>query len=114
MPIKIQCRIGSTERKLSNLLEIKDRTKFAYQYDVKYERNSQEDNCTDNYITQTTRRISGRIVEHNGRGQTFSLLKHSCSKHHQNAGTTDFKILSSDFKNLTFNVKLQKYSSLDR
>ena len=95
------------------MLEIKDRTKSEYQYDVKYERNSQEDR-TDNYITQTTRLISGRTIEHNGRDQTFSLLKHSCSKHHQNAGTTDFKILSSDFKNLTFNVKLQKYSSLDR
>ena len=96
------------KKKLSNLLEIKNKSKFEYQYDVIYERNTQEENRADTYIIQKTRGISGRIIEHNGRDQNFCFLKHSCSKHHHNAGTNDFKILSSNFKNLTFNVKLEK------
>ena len=58
-----------------------------------------ENNCPDNYVGESARCISERIIDHNGRDQNSHLFKHSCHKNHPNTSKTDFKIISSGFKN---------------
>ena len=48
--------------------------KFEHKHDIIYLGTYPEDNCSDNYIGESGRRISERIIDHNGRGEnrTFS------------------------------------------
>ena len=39
------------------------------------------------------------VFDHSGRDQNSHLFKHSCIKNHPNTNNTDFKIISSGFKN---------------
>ena len=56
-------------------------------------------NCSDNYVGESTRRISERMIDHSGRDQNSYLFKHSCIKSQRNTRKTNFKIVSSGFKN---------------
>ena len=58
-----------------------------------------ENNSSDNYVGKSARRISERIIDHNGRDQNSHLFKHSCCKNHPDTSKTDFQIISSGFKN---------------
>ena len=58
-----------------------------------------ENNCSDNYFGENAHRTNERIIDHNGRYQNSHLFKHSCCKNDPNTSKTDFKIISSGFKN---------------
>ena len=65
-----------------------------------------ENNCLDNYVGESARRISEKIIDHNGGDPKFHLFKHSCCKNHPNTSKTDFKIISSGFKNNYYRRKI--------
>ena len=56
-------------------------------------------NCSDSYVSESTRRISERIIDHSGREQNWHVFKHRYIKNHPNTNKTYFKIISSGFKN---------------
>ena len=103
-----QLEFGFISSKLSTHFQIKDKTIFEHNYDVVYFGTCPENNCSDNYVDESARRISERIIDHNGRDQNSHLFKHSCCKNHPNTSKTDFKIISSGFKNNYYRRKLQK------
>ena len=95
------CRRGTEIQtpKLNTHFQIKDKTELEHNHDVVYLGTCPENNCSDNYVGESTRRISERIIDHNVRDQKSHLFKHSCIKNHPNTNKTDFKIISSGFKN---------------
>ena len=97
LPQATQLEFEFTGSKLSSThFQIKDKTEFEHNHDVFYLGTCTENNCSDNYVGESVRRISERITDHNGRDQNSRIFKHSCIKSHQN---TDLKIISSGFKN---------------
>ena len=44
--------------------QVKDRTIFSHHHDIIYHLNSPENGCPDNYVGETTRIISERVLDH--------------------------------------------------
>ena len=69
-------QIAYTGRKLNSCFNIKDLPKFEHQYDIVYLGNCPDPNCNGNYIGETARRMSERVVDHSGRDK-LHLFKHT-------------------------------------
>ena len=83
---------------------VKDRTKFEHKHDVIYFGKRPEQNCTDNYLGESARRISKGIIDHGGQDKKshhFAVVNE-----HRNASYDDFKIIGSGFRNSTFKRKV--------
>ena len=92
--------------------QIKDKTIFKHNHDVVFLEACPENNCSDNYVGESARCISERKIDHIGRDQNPHLFKHSCIKNHPNTSKTDFKIISSGFKNNYCRHKIAKALSI--
>ena len=90
LPKTTQLEFGFTGSKRSTHFQIKDKTIFEHNHDVVYLGTCPENNCPDNYVGESARCISERIIDHNGRDQNSHLFKHSCYKNHPNTSKTDF------------------------
>ena len=102
LPCTAKAYIGFTGKKLSTCFQIKDQTKFEDKHDIIYLATCPEDNCSENYIGESGRRISERIIDHNGRDQKSHIFKHSSEKCHQHFYIDGFKIIGNGFKNNFF------------
>ena len=84
-------------------------------YQVKYS----AENCPDDYIGESARRIIERVKDHSGRDTKLHILKHSSEKEHVEVTQKDFKIIGSHFKNnrpkwkITETLIKQEHSSLN-
>ena len=56
-------QVTFTGQKLSTQFNAKDRTKFEHKHDVIYFGKCPEQSCTDNYLGESARRISERIID---------------------------------------------------
>ena len=79
---------------------------FEHNHDDVYLGTCPENNCSDSYVGESAGHISERIIDHNGRNQNRHLFKHSCIKNHPNTSKTNFKIISSGFKNNYYRRKI--------
>ena len=57
------------------------------------------ENCSDDYIGESARRIIERVKDHGGRDTISHVLKHSSEKEHIEVTQEDFKIIGRNFKN---------------
>ena len=105
LPNHINTQVTYTGKKLSTCFNIKDQTKFEYQHDIVYHGKCPEVDCIDNYIDEASRRVSERIIDHNGRDRKWHLFRHSVEHNHENVERQDFKILGKGYRN---NAKKQK------
>ena len=69
LPSTVKTNSGFTGKKLSPCFQIKDQKKFEHKHDIIYLATCPEDNCSENYIGESRRQISERIIDHNGRDQ---------------------------------------------
>ena len=69
LPSTVKTNGGFTGKKLSPCFQIKDQKKFEHKHDIIYLATCPEDNCSENYIGESRRQISERIIDHNGRDQ---------------------------------------------
>ena len=66
-------------------------------------------NCNDDYVGETGRCISERIIDHNGRDVNSHLLKHHMEKEHQCLENQDSVTLSSGFWSNTVKKRFLKH-----
>ena len=71
-----------TGSKSSSKYQVKDRTIFSHNHDVIYHRNCQENGCPDNYVEETAKRISERVLDHTGKDANSHLYKCSIESGH--------------------------------
>ena len=57
------------------------------------------ENCLNDYIGESARRIIERVKYNGGRDTKSHLLKHSSEKEHVEVTQDDFKIVGTNFKN---------------
>ena len=60
----VKPQITYTGRKLESLFQAKDQTKFEHKHDIIYHGKCPVENCVDDYIGETARRVNERIVDH--------------------------------------------------
>ena len=65
-----------------------------------------EQNCTDNHIVESARRISEQIIDHVGRDKKSHPFQHAVVNEHQNVSYNDFEIIASGFRNNMFKKKI--------
>ena len=58
-----------------------------------------EPSCRDNYVGETGRRITERIIDHSGRDHTSHMVKHNIETSHTDVNTANFKIIDMNFSN---------------
>ena len=88
-----------TGQRLSSCFKTKDRTKFEHQHDIIYQVKCSAENCSDDYIRESARRIIERIKDHGGRDIKSHVSKHSSEKEHVEVTQEDFKIICRNFEN---------------
>ena len=77
-PVNIQKRIVYTGIKLSSQLRnVKDATPFEEQHDIVYHYFSCAENCNENHISESARRLDERIKDHNSRDYNPFVQKFS-------------------------------------
>ena len=99
LPKNVKVQIAFTGKRLSSCFKTKDRTKFEHQHDIIYQVKCSAENCSDDYIGESARRIIERVKDHGGRDTKSHVLKHSSEKEHVEVTQEDFKIIGSNFKN---------------
>ena len=108
LPNHIITEVTYTGKKLSTCFNIKDQTKFEHQHDIVYYGKCPEVDCTDNYIGEASRRVSERIIDHNGRDRKSHLFRHSVEHNHKNVERQDFKILGKGYRNNAMKRKISE------
>ena len=105
LPNNVKTQVTFTCQKLITQFNVKDRTKFEHKHYVIYFRTCPEQNCSDNYLGESARRISERIIGHGGRDKKSHLFQHAVVNEHRSASYGDFKIIGNGFRNNTFKRK---------
>ena len=107
LPINIQKRIVYTETKLSSQLKnMKNPTPFEEQHDIVYHSFCSAENCNEDYIGESARRLDERVKDHNGRDRNSHLFKHSVESRHDPALKNDFRIIGKGYRNNTRRRKI--------
>ena len=76
-------QIAFKVKKLNSCFKIKDTVNFEHKYDLVYHGNCPANNCNDNYVGETVRRIAERVIDHNGRDVDSHLLQYHMEKERQ-------------------------------
>ena len=105
-PNNVKTQVIFTGQKISNQLNIKDMTIISGKHDVIYFGKCPEQNCTDNHIGESARKICEQIIDHGGRDKKSHSFQHDVVNEHQNASYNDLEIIASGFRNNIFKRKI--------
>ena len=107
LPVNIQTRTVYNGTKLSShLRNIKDPTPFEEQHDIAYHSICSAENCNENYIGESARRLDERMKDHNGRDRDSHLFKHSVESRHDPVLKNDSRIIGKGYRNNTNRRKI--------
>ena len=85
---------------------MKDKTPFEEQHDLLYRAVCATNNCTEDYVGQTARRIVETAKDHNGRDQHSNLVKRAIENNHLPVVKDDFTKLEGGYRNNTQKRKI--------
>ena len=108
LPDNVETDVAFQGNQLSSCFNIKDKTKFPHKHDLVYHAKCAEESCNDDYVGETARRISERVLDHSGRDKNSHILKHQIGKEHPCPQYENIKIISSGFRNNTKKRKLSE------
>ena len=106
LPENVKAQVTYTDTKLGTYFNLKDQTKFEHKNDIIYHGNCPVEECPDNYIGETKRRMSERISDHNGRDISSYLLKQAIESGHRHIKGENFKIINNGFRNNTLKRRI--------
>ena len=105
LPHNVKPQIAFTGRKVGTSFQIKDKTEMKHNHDIVYYNECPEEQCNENYIGETGRRISERIIDHTGRDLKSYVYKHCIETGHRSPDINDFKIIGRNFCKNYLNAK---------
>ena len=77
----------------SKFTKIKDKTVKENQHDIVYYVRCPESQCPEDYTGETARRLSERVLDHNGRDAKSHLVKHAIEKCCKYPKIEDFNVI---------------------
>ena len=83
LPLCIVPKVVFAGSKHSSKFQVKGRAIFSHNHDITYHGNCPENGCPDNYVGQTARRVSERVLDHTGKDINSYLYKHAIETGHQ-------------------------------
>ena len=92
--------------RLKDKFNIKAKTVKAHQHDITYYVECPEDNCNKNYVGKTGRRLSKRVIDHNGRDKDSHIFKDSVEREHRHPSLQEFSILGGNYRKNKFRRKV--------
>ena len=98
--------IAFVGRKVGTSFQIKDKTEMKHNRGTAYYNECPEEQCNENLIGKTGRRISERIIDHAGRDSKSYFYKHFIESGHRSPDINDFKIIGSNFCKNVFKRKI--------
>ena len=94
LPKNVITRVTYSGTKLSSkFTKIKDKTVKENQHDIVYYVRCPESQCPEDYTGETARRLSERVLDHNGRDAKSHLLKHAIEKYGKYPKIEDFNVI---------------------
>ena len=105
LPNNMVMKSAYSASKLSNKFNIKSKIKQDHQHDLTYYAKCPEETCRENYIGETGRRLSERVIDHSGRDKQSHVLKHCIEKAHKLPSLEDFMILGTNYRKNKFRRK---------
>ena len=108
LPDNVKTDVVFQGKQLSSCFNIKDKTKCPHKHDLVYHAKCAEESYNDDYVNETARHISERVLDHSGRKKNPHILKHQIKKEHPCSEYKNFKVISSGFHNNTKKRKLSK------
>ena len=75
LPYNVKTDIAFQGKQLSCCFNIKDETKLPEKHDLVYHAICAEENCNDDYVGETARRISEKLLDHSRRNKNSHILK---------------------------------------
>ena len=106
LPNNVKPQIAFTGRKVGTSFQIKDKTEMKHNHDIVYYNECPEEQCNEDYIGQTGRRIIERIRDHAGKDSNSYVCKHCIETGHRSADINDFEIIGSNFCKNVFKRKI--------
>ena len=107
-PNNVEPQIAFTGRKVGTSFQIKDKTETKLNHDIVYYNKCPEEQCNENYIDETGRRINERIIDHAERGSKSFIYKHCRETGHRSPDITGFRIIGSSFCKNKFKCKISE------
>ena len=101
-------RIILTDTKLSSQFNIKDDTNKQHKHNLVYFSRCPPTSCTDSYIGETVRRLSERVVDHDGRDMKSHIFSHCLHSNHETINIEHFKILNLGYNNSTYRRRISE------
>ena len=99
LPQCIVLKVVLTGSKHSLRFQVKDRTIFSHNHDIIYHGNCPENGYPDNYVGETARRISERVLYHTGKDINSHLYKHSIETGLLTLEINDYQIIRNLYEN---------------
>ena len=90
LPKNVKVETAFTGKRLRSCFKTKDGTKFEHQHNIIYQVKCSAENCSDDYIGESARRVIERVKDHGGRDTKSQALKHSSEKEHVEVTQEDF------------------------
>ena len=91
---------------LSREFNIKYKIKHDHHHYVTYYIKCPVETCREDYIGETGRRLSERLIDHSGSDKNSHVLKHCIEKKHKLHSLEDFIILGTNYKKNKFRRKI--------
>ena len=102
LPNNIVTKAAYPAMRLKDKFNTKSKTVKEHQHDITYYVECPEENCYKNYVGETGRRLSERVIDHNGQDKNSHLFKHSIEKEHRLPSRQEFSILGGNYHKNTF------------
>ena len=74
LPDNVKTDVAFQGKHLSSCFNIKDKTKFPHKHDLVNHAGCPEESCNDDYVDETARHISERVIDHSGRNKNSHVL----------------------------------------
>ena len=84
LPDNIKTEVAFQGKQLRSGFNIKDKIKFPHIQDLVFHTECPGESCNDDYVGETTRCTSERMIDHGGRDKNTHILKHQIEKEYEN------------------------------
>ena len=109
LPTNIRTKIAFTGSKLSTSFQVKNKTKFEFNRDIVCHGTCPETDCCENYIWETTRRISERAKDHTGKDVHSHFFKQAVERGREVLDVPNYSIIGKGHGNNTRKCKMLRH-----
>ena len=99
LPNNVKPNIIFTGTKFSSNFNVKDSVPLTEKHGVIYRSACGTESCNEDYVGECARRLYERVKDHNGRGHSSRLVKHTGENDHLPADRTNFEVIGSGCRN---------------